>query len=42
LRRLLEEPTESVRQLEVWRETNSVLEVARDVVERTRASVDPG
>jgi len=40
--RLLGEPTESVRQLEVWRETNSVLEVARDLVERTRASADPG
>jgi len=40
--RLLGEPTESVRQLEVWRETNSVLEVARDLVERTRASVGPG
>jgi glutamate---cysteine ligase / carboxylate-amine ligase len=39
---LLGEPTESVWQLEVWRETNSVLEVARDLVERTRASADPG
>ena len=38
LDRLLEEPTESIRQLEVWRETNSVVEVARDVVERTRVS----
>jgi carboxylate-amine ligase len=39
LQRLLEEPTESVRQLEVWRETNhSVLEVARDLVERTWGS----
>jgi glutamate---cysteine ligase / carboxylate-amine ligase len=36
LQRLLDEPTESVRQLEVWRETNSVLEVTRDIVERTR------
>jgi hypothetical protein len=42
LGRLLGEPTESVRQLEVWRETNSVLEVATDLVERTRASVGPG
>jgi carboxylate-amine ligase len=42
LRRLLEEPTESVRQLEVWRETNSVLEVAIDLAERTRGSVNPG
>ncbi len=33
---LLDEPTESERQLEVWRETNSVAEVARDVAERTR------
>ena len=36
LPRLLEEPTESVRQLEVWRETSSVVEVARDIVARTR------
>jgi glutamate---cysteine ligase / carboxylate-amine ligase len=42
LGRLLGEPTESVRQLEVWRETNSALEVARDLAERTRASVGPG
>jgi carboxylate-amine ligase len=42
LQRLLEEPTESVRQLEVWRETNSVLEVARDVSERTRAPINQG
>ena len=40
LQRLLEEPTESVRQLEVWRETGSVLEVTRDISERTRASID--
>jgi glutamate---cysteine ligase / carboxylate-amine ligase len=39
LPRLLAEPTESVRQLEVWRETGSTLEVARDVVRRTRDSV---
>ncbi|HSK98855.1 MAG TPA: YbdK family carboxylate-amine ligase [Rubrobacteraceae bacterium] len=39
---LLTEPTESVRQLEVWRETNSTLEVARDVAERTELSVDGG
>jgi carboxylate-amine ligase len=40
LQRLLEEPTESVRQLEVWRETGSVLEVARDISQRTQASVE--
>ncbi len=38
LRSVVEEPTESVRQLEVWRETGSTLEVARDLVQRTRAS----
>jgi glutamate---cysteine ligase / carboxylate-amine ligase len=36
LHRLLDEPTESVRQVEVWRETNSVVEVARDIVARTQ------
>jgi carboxylate-amine ligase len=41
LYRLLEEPTESVRQLEVWRETNSVVEVARDIVARTRVPGEP-
>ena len=35
---LLDEPTESERQLEVWHATNSVLEVARDVAERTRST----
>jgi carboxylate-amine ligase len=39
LRALVEEPTESVCQLEVWRETGSTLEVARDLAQRTRASV---
>ncbi len=39
LRRLVEEPTESVRQLEVWRERGSTREVARDLAQRTRASV---
>jgi glutamate---cysteine ligase / carboxylate-amine ligase len=39
---LLDEPTESVRQLEVWRETGSVLEVTRDIAERTRVSTEPG
>jgi len=38
LQRVVEEPTESVRQLEVWRETGSTLEVARDLAQRTRAS----
>jgi carboxylate-amine ligase len=42
LGRLLREPTESVRQLEVWRETGSVLEVAREISERTRASSNRG
>jgi carboxylate-amine ligase len=42
LQRLLEEPTESVRQLEVWRERGSALEVAKEVSERTRASIDQG
>jgi carboxylate-amine ligase len=42
LERLLEEPTESIRQLEVWRETGSVLEVARDLSERTLASIEQG
>ena len=38
--RLLDEPTEADRQLEVWRETGSVLGVARDVAQRTRATVE--
>jgi carboxylate-amine ligase len=38
LQSLLEEPTESVLQLEVWHETGSVLEVARDIAQRTRIS----
>ena len=37
--RILHEPTGADRQLEVWRETGSALEVARDVAERTRVSV---
>jgi carboxylate-amine ligase len=40
LRSIVEDPTESVRQLEVWRETGSTLEVARDLAHRTRTSVD--
>jgi carboxylate-amine ligase len=38
--RMLDEPTGADRQLEVWRETGSAVEVARDVVERTRAPVE--
>ena len=41
LPRLLEEPTESALQLEVWRETGSVVEVARDLVERTLVLEEP-
>ena len=40
--RILGEPTEADRQLEVWRETGSAFEVARDVAARTRASVEGG
>jgi len=35
--RALGGPTESVRQLEVWRETGSTLEVAKDLARRTSA-----
>jgi len=35
LEHTLDEPTESVRQLEVWRETGSTREVARDLANRT-------
>ena len=41
LQMLLEDPTGSVLQLEVWRETGSVFEVARDVAERTLSSTQP-
>jgi glutamate---cysteine ligase / carboxylate-amine ligase len=37
LERALGGPTESVRQLEVWRETGSTLEVAKDLAARTSA-----
>jgi carboxylate-amine ligase len=37
LERVLDGPTGSVRQLEVWRETGSTLEVAKDLVSRTSA-----
>ena len=37
--RILHEPTGADRQLEVYRETNSIYEVARDAAERTRHSV---
>lgn len=39
--RILEVPTEADRQLEVYRETGSTLEVARDLAARTRASAAP-
>src|SRR5215218_5965529 len=35
LERILDEPTESVRQFEVWRETGSTREVAKDIANRT-------
>ncbi len=38
--RILDEPTGADRQLEVWRETNSTGEVARDIAERTRHPVE--
>ncbi len=38
--RMLDESTGADYQLEVWRETGSTLEVARDVATRTRASVE--
>jgi glutamate---cysteine ligase / carboxylate-amine ligase len=37
LERVLGGPTQSVRQLEVWRETGSTLEVAKDLARRTSA-----
>ena len=37
IERALGGPTESVRQLEVWRETGSTLEVAKDLARRTSA-----
>jgi glutamate---cysteine ligase / carboxylate-amine ligase len=38
--RLLDTPTGADRQLEVYRETSSTYEVARDIAERTRSSVE--
>ncbi len=38
--RILDEPTGADRQLEVYRETSSTYEVARDVAERTKSSVE--
>jgi len=35
LRRMLDEPTESTRQLQVWHDTGSLVAVARDLVNRT-------
>ncbi len=40
--RLLGEPTESERQLEVYEASDSVLEVTREIAQRTRASVGAG
>lgn len=37
--RILGEPTEAERQLEVWRESGSAVEVAKDLARRTRASI---
>jgi carboxylate-amine ligase len=37
--RMLDEPTGADRQLEVWRETGSATEVARDITQRTRDSI---
>ena len=37
LARMLDEPTESTRQLEVWHHTGSTVEVAKDLVNRTSA-----
>jgi glutamate---cysteine ligase / carboxylate-amine ligase len=37
LERILDGPAESARQLEVWRETGSTLEVAKDLARRTSA-----
>jgi glutamate---cysteine ligase / carboxylate-amine ligase len=34
---ILDQPTESTRQLEVWRETGSTIEVTKDLVNRTSA-----
>ena len=38
--RILDEPTGADRQLEVWRETGSAADVARDIAERTWASIE--
>ena len=37
---LLNEPTESERQLEVWRDTGSLFEVTHDIAARTRSPLD--
>ena len=42
LRDVAEEPTESERQLEVWRASGSTGEVVKDLARRTRASADYG
>ena len=38
--RILEGLTEAERQLGVWRETGSIIEVVRDIVARTRATIE--
>ena len=38
--RILDVPTGADRQLEVYRETKSTYEVARDIADRTRSSVE--
>lgn len=40
LHRIIGEPTESERQLEVWQATGSVAEVVRDLAERTRSATE--
>jgi glutamate---cysteine ligase / carboxylate-amine ligase len=40
--RILDEPTEADCQLEVWHETGSTREVARDVAKRTRTTTEEG
>jgi carboxylate-amine ligase len=40
VRCILDRPTEAERQLEVWRETGSIIEVARDIAARTRAKTE--
>ena len=37
--RILDEPTEAARQLEVWRESGSLEAVVREIADRSRASL---